>query len=379
MVGLYDLLPLIIRIHDKQASGQAGQDTILQKLFAAFDDERDAMLALIEGMRDLLSPRTTTDLCLSLLANFLGVTEFPFSEVAHEPQEYVQGLVAAHRMKGTILSILKEMHARDITSGVFIHELWKETINAVDEYVPNASDVPYPDDAYKSARVIFVEGTEGPVELSDGETTGEYAVGQYMPYSEAKGWRDRLNNVFPIHVLVPPPVIRTAFEDQVDEIGDYVANYIYALFRDDYRVEQDELTVLTQCIANCQVSCQERCETLCELTCETSCETSCQAACEEDCEAVCQTFCQTTCELTCQDACQSFCQSECQSTCQGACESGCQQACQFECQNATENCQSFCEFNCQTDREVACSEQCQNNCQTAAQDPCDGGPPVNEG
>lgn len=379
MIGFYDLLPLFLRLKDKEASGQGGQESVFQRLMGVFDDERDVMIALIDGMRDLLDPSHTTELCLTFLANFLGVTEFPFSEVTEDRREYVRNLIDAHGIKGTLLSIYREMQARDVASGVFVHELWKTTLYAVDEYVATEADIAYPDSAYKSARVVFINGEPVDEPLpSDGDTPGEY-VDQQVDYATARDYRERLNNVFPIHVLVPPPVIRTSLEDEPDELSDSLGGAIYAIFRDDYRVERDDLEVTTACIAGCQLSCQDRCETLCELTCETSCETNCQAACEEDCQAICESFCQSSCELGCQDACQSFCQSECQTTCQSACESACQQACQFACQGAVESCQSYCEFNCQTAQQVACSTGCQISCQSAAQDPCGGAGPAGGG
>lgn len=384
-IGLYDLLPLIIRLRDEEASGAGGQDPILKRIVGTVvQDETDSMVALIAGMRDLLSVGTTTDLILSLLARYLGLTEYPFSEVVTNRREYVASLVDSHRIKGTLLSILRDMNARNIAEGHYIHELWKYVLNAVDEYVPTAIDAPY-STAYKAARVVFIQDPygEGPPEdgpaPSDGSTLGIFAENQ-VPYLTAKGWREDLNNVFPIHVLIPPPVRRVGVDDTAPVMTDDLGGQIYVMLDDQYPLIEDDLEIFKQCISVCQVSCQERCETLCEFTCETTCETACQAQCEEGCQAVCQSFCEASCELGCQDACQSFCQSDCQTTCQSACEVTCQQACQFGCQDAAENCQSFCEFNCQTDAEIICEDQCQITCQTAAQEPCpDGGPPGGEG
>lgn len=376
MVGLYDLLPLILRVRDSEASGGGGVTPILQRIVGTVEDETEAMRLLITGMRDLLNPLLTTDLILALLAQQLGVTEFPFSEVESEPRQYVRDLVDSHSIKGTILSIIRESKARSINSGVFIHELWKTAVNAVDEYIADEVDVAYPDSAYKAARVVYVEGDGSETVIpSDGLTPGVFVDAQ-VPYSEAKEWRERLNNVFPIHVLLPVPTIRTPLEDENGEIDDGVGGKVYVVFRDEYRVEGDALTVTTQCVSGCQLSCQDRCEALCELTCETTCETSCQAQCEADCQATCQSFCQQSCELGCQDPCQSLCQQSCEAVCESGCESACQQNCQNGCQAANESCQSFCEMNCQTPREVACGDACQVACQSNAQTPCGNSGPA---
>lgn len=384
MAGLYELLPLAIRIRDEEASGSPAADPILKRVVGTVEDETDEITALIAGMRELLSFDATTDLILALLAHFLGVTEYPFSEIEENSREYVKEVAYAHRVKGTLLSILREMKYRGLADGTYIHVLWKWEINAVDEYVPSEVDVPY-NSAYKSARVVFVddpydEGApeDGPLP-SDGSTEGVFVENQ-VSYSQAKTYRESLNNVFPIHVLVPPPTKRSDFEDDAPEMTDEIAGYISAIFDDHYRIDSDDLQILTQCVSACQVSCQERCETLCEFTCETSCEQACQALCEADCQSTCQSFCQASCEESCQDSCQSFCQSECQTNCQSACELGCQQACQFGCQSSEESCQSYCELNCQTASEIGCEDQCQVACQSAAQEPCpDGGTPGGEG
>lgn len=377
MIGLYELLPLVIRLADERASGSPGSDPILKRVISTIEDETDEQIALIEGMRELLSFDTTTDLILALLAKFLGITEYPFSEIEDDQREYAKGIAYAHRVKGTLLSLLRDMKYRQIAEGTYIHEMWKWEINAVDEYVPTEDDVPY-SAAYKAARIVFISDPygEGPPDggpmPSDGSTTGVFVEDQ-VPYSEAKHFRDALNNVIPIHVLIPIPAKRKAFEDDGPTMTDELEGQVYALLDDNYRIDSDELEVLTQCVAACQVACQERCETLCELTCETTCETSCQAQCESDCQATCQFYCQDSCEGQCQDSCQAFCQSGCQTTCQSACEVNCQQACQFACQDAVESCQSFCEQNCQTDLEVGCTDACQTTCQSPAQQPCPGG------
>lgn len=383
-VGLYELLPLFIRMKDEEASGAGGTDPILKRIVGVIQDETDEMTALIAGIRDLISFDSTTDLILNVLARFLGVTEFPFSEIVTDKREYARGLADSHKIKGTVLSIIRERTARGLAADTYIHELWKWVINAVDEYVPEEIDAPY-NSAYKSARVVFIDDPtgSGPPEdgpaPSDGTEFGIYVEDQ-IPYSTAKEWRRKLNNVFPIHVLVPPPVRRREFEDDVEAIDDDLGGQVYALFTDRYFVDSDALTILKECVSACQVTCQERCEVLCEFSCETTCETSCQALCESECQSTCQHFCEEACEQECQDSCQSFCQGNCQSLCQSACEINCQQACQYGCQDADEVCQSFCEMNCQTDRQILCDDTCQTLCQSNAQAPCpDGTLPAGEG
>lgn len=373
-VGLYDLLPLFIRLRDKEASGRGGNDPILKRIVDCFQDEADATYALIAGMRELLSPRTTSDLMLALLANYLGI-EFSFTEIEEHPREYVEDLPNLHKIKGTILSIIREMKTRRIGENIIIHELWKTEINAVDEYIVSPEEAGS-EDAYKSARVVFIGDVDDGYGYSYEDLVplwydkpGEFVYGQ-VAYSQAKQWRDRLNNVFPIHVLVPVPVRRKALDDEVETTGDELATTVVGTFVDRYMFDHDNLRVAIACVAACQVSCQNRCEVLCELSCETNCESSCQAACEADCQAICQSFCQNSCELQCQDACQDFCQSVCEADCEAACEGDCQQQCQNDCQSASEVCQSFCEMNCQTDAEVHCQDNCQVSCQSPAQVGC---------
>lgn len=382
-IPLYELLPAIIRARDEEASGSATTDPLLKRVVGTVQDEVDDYIQIVEEMRNLIRPSLTSALILSLLAKYLGFTEFPFSEVASNPREYVASEVDGHKIKGTFLGLLREMNARNIASGHYIQELWKTTVNAVDEYVPTQADGPY-DSIYPAARIVFIEDPydEGPPAggpaPSDGSTTGIFVENQ-APYSVAKQFRQQLNNVFPIQVIVPTPTERIAFNDTYNVPTDSLEGTIYVLLNDFYAVTQDQLEVITQCVSNCQVSCQERCETLCELTCETTCEQACQALCESDCQAICQTFCQGSCETGCQDPCQNFCQSSCEGQCQSACEVQCQQQCQFGCQTAGESCQSFCENNCQTDAEVLCDDSCQMTCQSDAQNPCDSGPPAGEG
>ena len=377
-IGLYDLLPLAIRVHDQKASGAGSEDSILTRVIGTVvQDETDELVALIAGMRDLIQPSLTTDLILSLLAEYLGVTGFSFSEVENDRGEYVANLADAHKIKGTLLSILREMQARNIAPDTFIHELWKDERYAVDEYALIESDTLY-GSGMKAARIVFINDPyEAEPTPSDGSVKGIFAEDQ-VPFLTANQWRERLNNVFPIHVIVPVPVCRVALSDDAPVMTEDFKGTIYGLFEDNFPIITDELEIVIECVASCQVSCQERCETLCEFTCETTCESSCQALCESDCQAVCQSFCQASCESDCQDSCQSFCQASCQSVCQSACEVNCQQACQFGCQDATESCQSFCELNCQTDAEIICSDQCQTTCQSAAQNPCPTGEiPIN--
>jgi len=383
-IGLYDLLPLVIRIRDEQASGAGNNESILNRVVGTVvQDEMDELVALIAGMRNLIQPSLTTDLILAILADYLGVTEFSFSEVVVNKREYVADLVDSHKIRGTLLGILREMNSRNITTLTYIHEMWKYIREPVDEYILDEMDAPY-NTAIKAARVVFINdpGGDGPGVgepiPSDGSVKGIFAVDQ-VPFQTANQWREQLNNVFPINVIVPVPVCRIAMDDTQPAITDSIAGHVYIILNDQYPAISDGLEIIIQCVASCQVSCQERCETLCELTCETTCETSCQALCEADCQAICQTFCQASCEENCQDSCQEFCQSNCQTLCQSACEVNCQQACQFGCQDASESCQSFCEVNCQTDAEIICDDMCQMTCQSSAQQPCPPGESPTEG
>ena len=385
-IGLYDLLPLVIQIRDQEASGGSGGASILQRVVGgAIQDEADSMVALIAGMRSLISPLSTTDLILSIIARFLGLTEFSFSDVVSDQRQYTAELPYAHRIKGALLSIIRERHSRNIAPKTYLHELWKYEVNAVDEYVVKPSEAPS-GTADRAARVVFIDDpTEsgppvGGPPPSDGSVTGEFAAGQ-IPYLTAKDWRRLLNNVFPVHVIVPPRVSRWDESEIVSVPTDAISATVFALFSDASNMPTDSLLVHKTCTADCQLGCQTRCEVLCEFTCETTCENSCQAKCENECQATCQFYCEDDCQLSCIDACQSFCQTQCQSVCQGDCESSCTQDCQNGCQNSDEICASFCQVNCQnTGTETICTDTCQVNCQSDAQQPCpDGQLPVGEG
>lgn len=369
-VGIYDLLPLVLRVRDLEASGLNGDDPILKRVIDAVQGEMDVTTALIKGMRLLLSPALTGDLTLALLANQLGVSQFPFSEVENNPREYVRTLDESHKIKGTLLSIIREMKYRNIAEGVRVWELVKTVINAVDEYTIYEGNLGTT--SYRSARVIFVEDVYGdavrPASPAEHEP-GVYSSGQ-IPYAEAKLWWDRLANVSPIHVFVPPKITRQALDDSPNTISDENAGHIYATFNDSYTLEQDSLVILTNCTSNCQASCQTRCEVLCEGSCQSSCEKSCQAKCEGACQSDCQSFCQGGCEQSCEDPCQAHCQTSCEAACQGTCEYVCEQTCEATCETAAETCQNKCELHCQTGTEIQCTTTCELACQFQAQQPC---------
>jgi len=69
-IRLYDLLPLVIKIRDQEASPE--EETILQKVLSATEGQREEFEQLIEGLRRLIDVDSCSEQTLFLLYLSLG-------------------------------------------------------------------------------------------------------------------------------------------------------------------------------------------------------------------------------------------------------------------------------------------------------------------
>lgn len=151
-MNLYNFLPLIVRLKDERASGSHTTSPILEQLIDALSQEKDAIDALIKGVRSLIDLDTTSRLYLTLIANLLGLTLTPFLEDATLREVTKQG-VNSIKIKGLLTSWLRELKVQQHLK-VTVTELYKNKIlNENHDYSIN-KDSNHP---YKSARVILTD------------------------------------------------------------------------------------------------------------------------------------------------------------------------------------------------------------------------------
>ena len=399
-IGIYDLLPLVLRTRDQEASsGPSGP--ILQRLLGAFQQEADFTEALILGLRELINLETTQNLILGLIARQLGC-ELPPNLSEFHRRESTKLLVDSYKIKGLVLSWLRAMKMASLGDFTPI-ELYKSELHERLHYSATHDPQLYP---YRSSRVTFkpagfrallesLPPREGPISTECSDHSG--LVANQLSYLESLSLLDSLGDIVPIHVLPPVPICITESEDTVKETCDgadgttihilHVActsscqvlcqyrrqpeceNKCQVDLQTTYDLYRDELETTITCKGVCQGPCQSKCEygPGCELGCVTSCEPTCQLACESKCQIQCEFFCQEECESTCQDKCQNYCQNDCEGKCQSNCQQGCQKRCEDSCESYHQICSKGCQAACQTDRQVKCREACEVACQSQFQ------------
>lgn len=376
-IGAYDLLPLVLRQKDSDASGDLPGGPILQQILAAIQEQIDSTAGLIEGLRGLINLESTSSLILALLTKALG-SESPQELPLFHQREYAKELVNSYKIKGLVLSWIRMMKLKGLGNYNPV-ELYKGSLNETVDYSASQS-LSHP---YRAARVLFTSSIpyglrmgavlesvlpwEGPVDLRCTNHSG--LVPGQLSYPDALSLVHDLQEVVPIQVLPPVPICTEDYPDWVKETCDGAdGSRMVALFDEEPSnlIADDESLTLT-CTGACQLSCQTKCAALCELSCKSSCEPVCQARCEHKCQNACMFFCQEACEQGCEDPCQSYCQDTCQSSCQSSCRQQCQQHCQGTCQSYEETCKGYCQAHCQTSIQYSCQDACELACQTPAQ------------
>lgn len=172
MIRLYDLLPLIIRMRDAEASGGEGIDPILARVTdRLLQDEADEHVALVQGLRDLYDCLQVENPYRTLLFQFLG------QQRAEGWSESLERFVLCetipwHKISGTVHGWEKTMAYR-LAGAYDFFELYKTELNETGDY-SNHTNATYP---YRAARVGIAPAGLFPYEQSDTITT----VPPYVP------------------------------------------------------------------------------------------------------------------------------------------------------------------------------------------------------
>lgn len=404
-IGVYELLPLMLRLKDQESS-YTPDGTVLQKILDALQEQVDETEEFILGLRNLINLDITQDFILSLIVKAMGGTPLP-NDTEFNQREMAKEQVNSYKIKGTVLSWVRMMKLR--TVGNFsVVELYKSELDERTSY----SIVCTPSHPYRSSRVLF-RGTsygmgavieslppwDNPVEQECEDHSG--LVPDQLGYASSVEILNLLEEVRPIHVWTPVPICITSCEDTIKDTCDGgEGSKIILSFREPSSVSAMR-PCKTSCELGCETACEEDCESSCqrscELGCEPLCESSCQAGFEGVCQTACQTYCEDTCEASCEPTCQqtcqvsrtfnptfvvgdtlelitnctSVCQTGCQEKCEVFCELSCESTCEEDCQARCEDeCQISCEFFCQEACEAACETPCQSYCQLACENTC---------
>lgn len=275
-MDLYALLPAGIRYQDRLASGVVGLDTeetTLQKILYAVEQEADTQEELTEGLRDLLDADNCREEFLPLLSRFLGVSFFS-SWPEGRQRLFVKSLVKLYHDSGQMLSwrALLNMIGYD---GATPWELWKQEIYEDFDYCRYGADEGDYYCQYHAAR-IDVDSKTGS-RLNETLTDDERAL---------------LDNFRPIHVLIRGYGLMVGTETtSLNNMDSDVASGTAAL-----ELSEDMASASDTCLVICETRCEAICEagtcegtfeisTTCVATCELGCETGCELSCEVGTEA----------------------------------------------------------------------------------------------
>lgn len=181
MIRVYDLLPLILRLRDAEASGSGGIDPILQRITERLlQDETDTHAALVAAMKDLYNCLTVDNPFRTLLFQFIG------QQVAEGWTESLERFLLCdavpwHKISGTVHGWSKTMIYR--VAGTYdFRELYKSEINEVGDYNPRSNST-FP---YRAARVALSPAGLFPYDWSTDTITcvPPYIPGQVPPTPE---------------------------------------------------------------------------------------------------------------------------------------------------------------------------------------------------
>lgn len=147
---LYELLPLIIKIRDKQASGHDGLQPILSKIIdSILQEEYEEHITLIQGMSQLRNALQVGSPYRQLLLQMVGQE---VSEGWSEQLErfFLSEAIPWHKISGTVFGWEKTAEYR--TAGAYwFSELFKTEPNEVGDYSPHRN-AEYP---FRAARVAI--------------------------------------------------------------------------------------------------------------------------------------------------------------------------------------------------------------------------------
>jgi len=152
-IRLYDLLPLVIKIRDQEASPE--EETILQKVLSATEGQREEFEQLIEGLRRLIDVDSCPTTYLWLIASLVGGYKEPVTLYEWLQRFWIHQSTARHKIAGTVFMWHKAMRYRDFTSypESIVKELYKTTPYEKGNYSLLRTET-HP---YRAARVVVFE------------------------------------------------------------------------------------------------------------------------------------------------------------------------------------------------------------------------------
>lgn len=234
-MDLYSLLPSIVRYKDRLGSGTgySNQETIIQKVFYAIEQECDTTSNLIEGLKQLVDPETCPTSYLPLLQAFLG-SKWPAFWSEEKRRQVIKALGKLYHHSGQRLSWVSVLNLFGLL-GYFPWELWKGEIYEDVDYVLYGGGSYY--GLFHAARVDIRKTDETLIELTELQ-------------------KELIENFRPIHVL-----IRKDGEHALDE-QDVSGKAVVEVrnFKCGF-TEEEELSLLSDsfslsfsCIASCEVA-----------------------------------------------------------------------------------------------------------------------------
>jgi phage tail P2-like protein len=166
---LYRLLPGIIREKDRLGSGvtdEASEETVLQKILYAIEQEGDVTQELISGLRGLLDPDSCPVGYLPLLEYLLG-SRWPASWPENRRRLAIASVVELYHHSGQRLSWVAVLSLLG-NIGFFPWELWKEEIYETTHYSRYGGGEDGYYGGYHAARVDITDGNAD-LSLTDSE------------------------------------------------------------------------------------------------------------------------------------------------------------------------------------------------------------------
>jgi len=242
---LYRLLPAIVRERDRLGSGvtdELSEETVLQKIFYAIEQEGGTTEQLTEGLRELLDPASCPVLYLPLLEFLLG-SRWPAIWPESRRRLAIASVVKLYHHSGQRLSWVGVLNLLD-NVGFFPWELWKESIYETTHYSRYGGGVDGYYGLYHAARV----------DLTDGTTD--------LALTEAQ-W-DLIEIFRPIHVLLRRQglAIDDIDPDSAVDLDSDVVVGTPTLGVTEMLSEADDLMSMTIiCVATCESACEGACET----------------------------------------------------------------------------------------------------------------------
>ena len=153
-LSLYELLPLIIKIRDKEASGGVWAEPILKQIIGCIEEQANETNTLIGGLRQLLNLSNKDTSYLYLISKLLGTSFYDgwlddFKKFATEQS------IPRHKIHGTAFSCAKSLRYRSL--GAYrVAEAFKH--DYLDEH-GDYSAVRDHNHPYRAARVIIYKNS----------------------------------------------------------------------------------------------------------------------------------------------------------------------------------------------------------------------------